>query len=486
MKDFNQKQLDQAHDDDSSPIEMSDLGLPHYDSGNSMMLSSHRFLVWQRSLSRKRMRFATALGILLLLLLVLLLSLQTIMPFFVALRNGVTSNSVKQSLPINIKAALVIFPQHDGFACLADTSWSLDSKFVAIVGYQKSCSLENNMYDLGQVDIYDALTGKVMGRFQPDSAILSALHTQFPKIQGRPVIYYNHILWSPVGKGLALTFSIYLLFQPLSSQITGLNGVLLRDLDGRDGKILLQIQPTNPLYTEWDLELGRAVDTSTAKGSSAEVFNWAANGELIGNKVDKRQQDRATSAAAPHDVIGNPDGGVAFTIWQPGWVTLTTQTGQGPVHLPGVYTWTTFFVAWSPDGRYLIDNVYVDGRLSILGQATPSPQTLTDLQMDQLPSFPVRDKGLQHVLSTLVGAPDFLTKEAISWHPGGRSLAEYDAGTGDLDLFDTTTGFQTASLLLPASATFLGTTTVLHWSPNGLRLFLFDPQIGSLVIWDVK
>ena len=488
VKDFNQEQLDQPQYENSSPVEMTDLGLPHADGGSSTMLSAHRFLVWQRSLSRKRIRFVTALGILLLLLLVVQLSLHTIMPFFVALRNNITPSTVKQSLPINIKPSLVIFPQHDGYACLADTSWSLDSKLVAIVGYQKSCTLENNVYELGQVDIDDALTGKVTGRFQPDRAILSALHTQFSKIQGRPVIYYNHILWSPVGKDLALTFSIDFLFQPLSAQVANLDGVLLKELDSGDEKVLLQILPANATHTEWDLERGRAVDTSTANGtsSSSQVYHWAANGSLIGNIVDKRLQDRPTSAAAPIDAVGNPDGGAAFTIWQPGWVALITQAGQGLVHLPGVYTWITVFAAWSPDGRYLIDNVYVDGRLDMPGQATPGTRTLTDLQMDQLPSFPVRDRGLQHVLATLTGTPGVLSGEAISWHPGGHSLAEYDAGTGDLDLFDSTTGYQTASLLLPTSATFLGTTTVLHWSPNGLRLYLFDPQIGSLVIWNVK
>lgn len=93
---------------------------------------------------------------------------------------------------------------------------------------------------------------------------------------------------------------------------------------------------------------------------------------------------------APPGPIGNADGGTSFSIWQAGWADLTTQNGNGPSHVSGVYTWSTYFAAWSPDGHYLAQVLYLAGRLSVPGQPSVSHQTLVDFQMERFPLLPVQ------------------------------------------------------------------------------------------------
>ncbi|MDQ6644024.1 MAG: hypothetical protein M3Y76_06210, partial [Chloroflexota bacterium] len=215
------------------------------------------------------------------------------------------------------------------------------------------------------------------------------------------------------------------------------------------------------------------------------VYTWGEKGSLL---LAAQQTTDITPSRTSNDSVGNPDGGKSFSIWQPGWVGLTTQTGRSKVHLPGAYSWNSYFAAWSPDGRYLVDNVTVMGRFEVTDQPQLTSQALVDLHVENLPLLPVRDSALLHVLKTLTGAPANLSRQLIAWRPDGRTMAAYDNGTMDLDLFDCSTGYQVASLLLPtiASMGLVGFNIQLQWSPDGARLFLLDQQLGSLVIWNIK
>jgi hypothetical protein len=478
---------------DDSSVEITDLELPAAASPKLLLTIARHLLRWQHSLTHKQVRLAMGVAIFLLISLVLFFNIEPIAQSLLNSPNRMNSSFVRQPMPVNIKPSLMLLPQRDGFACLEDTAWSLDSRYLAFIGYQKQCSLSNNLYEPGLISVYDAHVGKMIDHFQPDHTILMALHSQFPRLQGNPVIYYSHILWSPnsqSGHSLILTFSASYLTS--SAQVT-VNGVLLANMHGTDRLVWLQLQNDNFPYVEWDLQSGQLVDTSglapvstslTGNTSTVLTYRWAADGSLI---PQIEQIYGVQIGKTPFGPVGNPDGDAAFTTWQSGQVGLTNKVGTGPLHIPGVYTWNSSFAALSPGGRYLVEAVYVEGRLQLPGQPAPSVQTLKDFHLEQTPVLEVHDTGFQHVLKTLASAPDNLSDQAISWHPDGHLLATYDSGTVDLDLFNCVTGYQVASLQVPTSSTtaLSGHLNWLHWSPDGRQVLLFDPQLGSVLLWHV-
>jgi hypothetical protein len=184
--------------------------------------------------------------------------------------------------------------------------------------------------------------------------------------------------------------------------------------------------------------------------------------------------------------VGNPDGGDFFTPWQPGLATLVTATGNGSTSLPGAYTWNTAFAAWSPDGRYVLDQVAIGGWFALPGRAGATHQTLAALWLEQLPPLQVRDAALVQILQATISD---LNTTMVAWEPGGRMLAAIEAlGGSTVELLDCVTGKRVASLLLPPPqfANFLGGVTLLRWSPEGKHLFLFDPQLSAAIIWNLN
>jgi len=391
--------------------------------------------------------------------------------------------------PVQIKPSRVILPQQDGFACLADTAWSPDSKRIAFLGYQHDCAQGTAVYEPGQVMVHDARSGKLVEQLRPDSTILHALRVRFPWAHGVPVIYYDMFLWSPDGQRVALAFSV--VFTPEGATPL-FDGVLLADEDGGHAQILLQPQQDSSPYIEWDLERGEleAVPPSPSISSSSFItvppalaYRWGAVGTLI-------PETRLTSTTAPSSPplgpVGNPDGGTSFTIWQPGWAELTTEApANGRVHLPGVYTWNTTFWTWSPDGRYLVDPIALASRLEPTGRPLPSHQALVDFQLEQVPLLPVRDAAFQRILEAL---PQILISSntmMVAWRLDGRMLAAYNADEKTLGLYDCTSGNQLASLLLPTGQGYLSGSNFMSWSPDGSQLLLLDRQSGA-TLWSTK
>ena len=101
--------------------------------------------------------------------------------------------------------------------------------------------------------------------------------------------------------------------------------------------------------------------------------------------------------------------------------------------------------------------------------------------------LPVRDVGLLSVLPAInpidpVGA-------SIAWRPDGHVLAAFtpwnQSGSFPVRLYDCASGRLLATLATPAPASnpLAGQGDLAHWSPDGTRLLIFDPQLGELVIW---
>ena len=496
MRDFIDDQQENTEDD--SQVEITDLDLPVDTGNNTSLLLTSRFLAWQRSVSRGQVRVAIKLGFVFLVALVLLLNVHVSTANPQAhLHSDKTAQNLAQSFPVSIKPSMVMFPQGDGFGCVKDVAWSADGKYTALLGYQKICVDDSHVYEHGLVAVHAALTGKLIRQLSPDGAIVQAFSRQFPATHDALVIYYSSILWSPDGKNLALTFSLGfpLLAVPGGS---GFFGVMLIPDGGGDAQVLLHFQKNNSLPVEWDLQQHEAINASSipllqsfvSAGTAISptfAYRWGTNGTLIPQIALGHHMiiPRSRLGGSQFGRVGNPDGGGSFTLWQPGMSTLDTQNGSVPTNVPGIYTWHTLFVAWSPDGRYLVDSFFLEDRLQLLGQPVPSQQMVSNLHMQQLPILKVRDMALQHLLLTLNASSSSVL---ASWHPNGFVLAAYNNLIEDLDLYDCMTGYEIASLLLPSPFTnfVLGGTTLMRWSPDGSHLLLFDPQLGMAMIWQVN
>jgi hypothetical protein len=213
---------------------------------------------WRRISRRRRLRLFSALGMSLLIVAVILLGLN----------KGLAALFLARPLPgagppgpVKIKPTVQILPQQDGFACIMDAAWSPDSKRIALLGYQQECPQNDQAYRPGLEMVYDATSGRMEERLNPDSAILRALRMNYPGEHPAPVILYDTIFWSPDGRLLALLFSVV---DGPDADATSYNGVLLSQTGSGYTQVVLQRGTTSFLHVvEWDLENGKLVSTGS-------------------------------------------------------------------------------------------------------------------------------------------------------------------------------------------------------------------------------
>lgn len=504
MHDFEWGECEPLPEDDA--VEIVDLEPPEEAGRNTAFWSASRFLAWQRSWNRRRFRLFTTLSMIVLIISVLLFSVHATLPFLTGTGGNAASSLANVSLlannavpaPVQIKPALELLPQENGIACLFDSAWSPNSAYIAFLGYEKDCVYGSHVYEQGLVVIYSGTTGKLVRLLSPDSAIFQTMYTQFPAIHIFPDIYFDSILWSPDERRIALTFSLGLPTRPLLPAGTIVGMALIDNASGHV-QVMLGIHADNGLPVEWDVQKQQAM-TDTAipslnpvanAGTSIPVipafaYHWGPNGTLIPDFIRGHYLHIPRSKLGKSQIgrIGNPDGDPSFTIWQPGTGMMSTRYDMGNTYAPGVFTWNTDFSAWSPDERYLITSVSLQGLLQLPGHPLPNQQTLAKFHLDHLPYYPVRDIALQNLLLTLNSS----TFDAVvAWQPAGYVLAAYDYGMIGLDMYDSVTGVEVALLNLPDELrTDLSGTTMLRWSLDGSHLLLFDPELSTVTIWNVS
>lgn len=400
-----------------------------------------------------------------------------------------------------------------GTTCYTDAAWSPDSTRVALVGYQGSCVASD--YVPGIVAVYDASSGHVATWFLPDGDIMRALAGSTlgaqpppqPNISARaatqanqaraakePIIYYQHIIWSPEGHRLALTFSVYPLSQATPSVLLRYDGVIVVQTSGALSQILLRPQElTVPLSTAWDLTQNRPFETPPVPPyASSPAFVWdvtrapALAYRWSGGAIaaDTPLRSDAPPAASSGGLVGNPDGGARWSIWQPGVVEV-------PFRGSNFLIWNTSFTAWSPDGRYLIDAVGLAARVDAGALSPAVQQGLASLRLDGIPLLGMRDPALQQVTRSIPhDSTDPNARQiAVAWRPDGHVLAAYSVGPGGptgiaVALYDTTTGNKLISLLpLANSGISLSSTTIMRWSPDGSHLLLVSAPLGTVTLW---
>lgn len=397
-----------------------------------------------------------------------------------------------------------------GLGCVQGAAWDPTSAFIALVGTPDTyCG--NGSYAPNVVNIYRARTTALVRQLHPDAAVFAALgqpqpSPATPNPQGPsqyPQLTYQTLRWSPDGARLAITFQLFRGINPSNQyQIIATYGLVLLDADGNHEQVLVNSQAGNPtglqpVYEVWDTRAGTVIPIGSAPSPTgppyiganslppALSYTWGSGGALV--------PGAPLTAVAPQlplslDLVGNPDGGARFGLWQPGQIQIIAEPVAGqqtPIYLD---LFQTSFAAWSPDGRYFIDNLMMSALLLPNGQPPPSQSVLKAAQLDGVVELPVRDVALQQALANDFPLPVSLGNNApadtftLAWRPDGKVLAIATEGNGFI-LRAAATGQVLKSVRyielppseLPPPGAF-GTSTILAWSPDGTWLLL--PSLG--------
>ena len=463
-------------------VEVSDLDPPR-PSKILMPVWARRFVErWHPPRSRRVSNLSLAL------LVLVVIALLSGNQFFALLANQlrVGFGLFQQARPAPSSPALlnVTYPQarvrgQDGIACLLDTQWSPRGDAIAVLGYEYNCPTNHDAP--GVLNVYNARTGKLTAQWQLDDTILTIINA--PTISGQRLsmhgvlatssfhttttgsanvgskrllpFSYKHVMWSPDERRLALSFIVYMQQQPFS-------GILVMNIDGRFSHIIFQppaMDQRTPI--EWDIATGQALGFTSIP--SAISYHWQANGSLVPFGPLSNRPQQLVPLAGP---VGDPDGSALFTIWQPGITAFTS--------IAGYYGWSTSFSAWSPDGRYLIDDINLQGFYKPPASIVPDIQALSKLKLGHNRLLSPRKVALYELLE---GFP------LVSWRPDGRVLATYFA-RGLVIFYDTRTGQALQTLKLPPGQHLLvGSVALLRWSPDGSHLLLSSPSYGLMNIW---
>lgn len=419
-----------------------------------------------------------------------------------------------------LPAAVSIVTSHSGLACPSNVAWSPDGKRVAVVGYAKLCPSEfptNYQYEPGVVVIYDAATGRPLDTFHPDKAVHDTPGVPTPGSvtpaasyadTSEQVVDYSEVLWSPDGKRLALVFAVSTYRVVTSSTGNtvepsgGLNGLEVVNVDGSSPEVLTY--KSNGQYfgaVRWDLSSGKAtavnpIPANTFASSSLPAsLSYSWNGDTLtpdaplGGGVEP-----STAALGP---VGNPDGGASFSIWQNGSATYENQAflnNQQVTENPGAFVFGTDFTAWSPDGRYVLDPVYLQGLVQPEGRLAPSARALDDMGLRTVVRLPMRDPAMGRAFASIQIATSSATSLSLAWRPDGRVLAVQAQPQGPQQPYDNTITFYDCrtgatlgtlkpSFSLRGSDLGSGFVGALRWSPDGSHLLSLDAESATITVW---
>ena len=429
--------------------------------------------------------------------------------------------------PLQAFTTSILHPGGNDAACPQDVAWSPDGATVAFLGYQLSCASSDPAgysYHAGVVALYDAVKGVVTGTILPDPIIAAALGLKPPTIAtprpfsapddhntSQQVVDYSHVLWSPDGKQLAITFSVLVATGVTHGGFVTktVMGVLLMSPSGGNVRVLSHTMASNEAYSSlWNLATGEYIAASgSARLPDSTNTGWYAAQALTPPAPAYRWDDtghlQAITAPSP---VGPADGGTAFSIWQPGVARLISQIYTGnleqsqPLRTP-VETWDSPFAAWSANGKYLLAESGIFGwRVAVPGAQTPDKATLAQVGLGGAPVMQARDAALvavlksYHDLSVNPGASN--TPLYLAWSPDGKRLAvEASAYTlrGQtspqikdfaVQIYDCASGKLLGTLIpnLTLNGDYSGT-AFLRWSADGSRLLLYNPLLSGAQVW---
>lgn len=405
------------------------------------------------------------------------------------LRGVLATPAHRAAIPTPPPTMLTLRPAANGIGCADDVAWSPHGTSIAVLG-AAICDSDSGAFS-GVVDVYRAADGKFTSKIPLDGAIRGALAGTS---LGTYSTVYQHVSWSPDGKTLAVSFSIFFPDNPNSSLV--IRGVALSSPAGAPAHVLMQHTHGLASYMQWNLSTGSGSatpdtlfkrDTVFANLPPALSYQWTAQGKVVPD-APLPTNLFTISGAPPSPAPGNPIGDATFTIWQPGVVTLS----GSPI---GVYTYQADYLAWSPDGRYLVDSMQVLGRLPSQ-EGTPSTPELTEMGLGGAPVLPVKDSAMVAAQGQMHMTNREPQRVSLAWRGNGVYLAAQaqispaDAGANTsaarhtVVIYDCNTGDPVAFLTPErGSSAFTAISSTLRWSPDGSHLLLYDPNLATITIW---
>ncbi len=424
-------------------------------------------------------------------------------------------------------ASLSILPSNNALQCVHGIAWSPNGQSLAMLGNAAGpdgCAVSNPSaysYLAGLIQVYNTKTGKIQQSIQPDPLIQQDLGLHAPPTSAiqkldsisdvsQQVIDYQAIGWSATGNQLALLFSIH---EVLSKDGQGAYqtkddcGILLTNpvSDAHNARILSHTLAAGESCSfAWNiaqstyLALRQPVQSAQAGWlQSPTIQQAAANYQWQQDSLQPLQ----TPGGAANRSIGSPLSDASFSVWQPGQISVQTlyrgADGKARSDVPGVQTFSTGFIAWSPDGA-IVSLVALNGwRFEPQAQQTPSAQTLEDFGLADAPVLPIRDQALAQILSQSPATHPNVAGivSTVAWRPDGRFLAspittQPDADPNNPDpahhqvvIYDTSSGKLIAHLHITIAPGGANAGVFLQWSPDGSHLAYFDASLGVLVIW---
>ncbi len=461
-------------------------------------------LRWQRSFTRKRWRTLGVLCTLVLLAGILVANLHGTLTLLTNVRTTIATRFItsppqlteRLPTPLSITPSLMIPLAEAGFSCVTSTAWSPTGLAIALLGYASGCQYDSGNA-VGLVSIYDAYSAKRLLQLHPDELIKQQFYKQFPAIHDTLLFYYHEISWSPDKKNIAILFSMH-----TSAQIGGAAffGLVLFDQKQQSTRVLLRqevnvgsYQLSATSYNEWDIQHGETIATPSVQNVDPFVFSsnipvtekyaWGDNGAFL-------PQPQKTIQPS---TVGNPNGDTSFTLWQSGSVEVLKQDQSGGAHFDaGIFVWVTSFTTWSPDGRYIIDGVFIAARLEPPGHPRPDRKTLVAFHMENLPILPIHDTALLSALQRLNATQKqgAFYPTNISWSLNGL-LMSLATSEQKKTLYSVTSGYPVALLTSFTSKAPSGQSTnyywdnSINWSPDSTRVLAQDAPAKSIVVWNI-
>jgi hypothetical protein len=353
-----------------------------------------------------------------------------------------------------------------------------------MVGNAGNCSGAGPGRTPGLLNIYSVATGKVVQKLLLDTTVLAlpAISQQVAaNSAGGGVIStltYQGLTWTPDSRALLMIFDLELLPSP-NSCCTSIYGMLrLGATDPSLSTVWLDTSAAHFAPLErWNLTSG--MSDIPAVPAHAAAYQWNADGTLA-------------PVTPPGQSIGAPDGGQAFTVWQPGSLlfgTKSDKSAQAPTVVPKDIAWMSTASPVSPDGHYYYPSMTYFGSL-----VPPSTQSAGAGE----PVLQPHDQALvalaQQIMST--PSPSLNTGIIVGWRPDGSYLAAYtpDAGSPSpadyiTSIYETVSGKLVKRVapdftgLGPSSGGGEGTQIPPLWSPDGSHLLVAEGLHGTISIW---
>jgi WD40 repeat protein len=408
-------------------------------------------------------------------------------------------------------AELALDPLTYGIACLQNAAWSPDSTKLAILGQQQNCAMpipQQYSYYPTLIVIIEATTGKKLGQLMPDVTVQNDLHLRAPQyitpVNGlansgdltQQGVAYEGMVWSPDGKNIALPFFLNYATKPFTGSpaadgSVAVSGLFIGAVDGSGAHAFAVDQADAPRFAgEWNVKSGKSVLMPKAppinnyRTASWQLlpasleYTWRADGTLVGSDQLSAVNPPARRPLSP---VGNPDGGDRFTVWQPMHIN---QSQGDPAHQvdPAPFVALASFLAWSPDGTYLLQASIGPWRIQPSKQPVLGPAQLKAAFADNLPILPIRDAALNAMLNPASDKPGGFTSSDFAWSPDGKMLAARVNGGADGNdtylILDCATARTLATIHVNSASNAYGNLQSepgMMWSPDGKRLL-----VGSL------